>query len=98
MINVTGRLQKLNQAIQPLGNARDDWEIIRDLILALNGEKNDLFMIEDVLKLLAQSIPEFEGVTFSKIGNQGIPLIETGVEIPLLSKERKRAAAGIIVG
>jgi len=98
MVNVTGRLQRLNQAIQPSGNSREDWEIIRDLILAINGEKNDMYMIEDVLKMIAENITEFNGVTFSKIGDQGIQLIETGVEIPLLTKERERAAAGIIVG
>ncbi len=98
MINVTGRLQRLNQAIQPTGNAREDWEIIRDLILTITGEKNDMFMIENVLKMIATNIPEFNGITFSKIGDQGIPLIETGVEIPLLTKERAQAAAGIIVG
>lgn len=98
MINVTGRIQRLNQAIQPAGNSREDWEIIRDLILAINGENNDMYMIEDVLKMIAGNITEFNGLTFSKIGDQGIQLIETGVEIPLLTKERERAAAGIIVG
>ena len=98
MVNVTGRLQKLNQAVQPLGNAHEDWELIRDLILAITGEKNDMFMIEDVLKHISTNIPEFNGITFSKIGNQGLPILETGVEIPLLTKERERAEAGIIVG
>lgn len=27
MINVTGRIQRLNRAIQPIGYARDDWQI-----------------------------------------------------------------------
>ena len=98
MVNVTGRLQKLNQAVQPLGNAHEDWELIRDLILAITGEKNDMFMIEDVLKHISTNITEFNGITFSKIGNQGLPILETGVEIPLLTKERERAEAGIIVG
>ncbi len=98
MVNVLGRLQRLNQALQPAGNAREDWEIIRDLILALTGEPNDLYMIEEVVKVIAENIPAFEGMTFSKIGEQGIKLIETGVEIPLLTKERERASAGIIVG
>jgi len=38
MINVTGRLQKLNAACIPPADARDDWEIISDLILAITGE------------------------------------------------------------
>ena len=98
MVNVTGRLQRLNQALQPSGNAREDWELIRDLILAISKEANDMYMIEDILKIVATNVAEFNGVTFSKIGNQGIQLIETGVEIPLLTKERERASAGIIVG
>jgi len=98
MVNVTGRLQRLNQALQPSGNAREDWELIRDLILAISKEANDMYMIEDILKIIATNVAEFNGVTFSKIGNQGIQLIETGVEIPLLTKERERASAGIIVG
>ena len=98
MVNVTGRLQRLNQAIQPTGNAMEDWEIIRDLIYAINGETSNLYVIEDILKLIASEITEFNGITFSKIGDQGIQLIETGVEIPLLTKERERAKAGIIVG
>ena len=98
MVNVTGKLQRLNQAIQPTGNAMEDWEIIRDLTLAINGETNDMYMIENVLKMIASSVSEFNGVTFSKIGDLGFQLIETGVEIPLLTKERELAAAGIIVG
>ncbi|WP_018969141.1 molybdopterin-dependent oxidoreductase [Rubritalea marina] len=98
MINVTGRLQRLNQALQPPGNAREDWEIIRDLTLKLAGEQNDLFIIEDVLKLLASSVKEFEGITFSKIGDQGLPLIDTGETIPLLEAEKQRINNGEIVG
>ncbi len=30
MINIKGRLQRLNRAVQPPGAARDDWEILRD--------------------------------------------------------------------
>lgn len=98
MINVTGRLQKLNQAIQPPANARDNWEIIRDLILAYTGEKNDMYMLEDIVKVMSQAIPAFEGITLSKIGDQGIPFIETNETIPLLEKEKQRIANREIVG
>jgi NADH-quinone oxidoreductase subunit G len=98
MVNVTGRLQRLNQATQPTGSAMEDWEIIRDLTLAINGETNSIYMIEDVLKMIAADVTEFNGITFSKIGDLGIQLLETGVEIPLLTKERERAKAGLIVG
>ena len=37
MINGKGRLQRLNRAVRGPGQARDDWEILRDLIQALLG-------------------------------------------------------------
>src|SRR5439155_7185127 len=45
MINGKGRLQRLNRAVRPPGNARDDWEILRDLLQALGGS-NGLYTIE----------------------------------------------------
>jgi len=98
MINVTGRLQRLNQAVQAPGNAHDDWEILRDIILNYTGEANGMFMLEDVVKMVAQTIPAFEGVTLSKIGDQGIQLLETGITIPLLEKEKQRVESREIVG
>ncbi|MFC5049653.1 molybdopterin-dependent oxidoreductase [Rubritalea spongiae] len=98
MINITGRLQRLNQAVQAPGNAMDDWEIIRDLILSYTGEKNDMYILEDIIKVLSQAILAFEDVTLSKIGDLGIPLIETGASIPLLEKEKQRIENREIVG
>ena len=37
MVNGKGRLQRLNRATRPPGNARDDWEILRDLLQAIGG-------------------------------------------------------------
>jgi len=71
MINVKGRLQRLNQAIQPPGNARDDWEILRDLILALAGT-NGIGTIEDVFRQMAAETPALNGLTLSRIGDLGI--------------------------
>src|SRR5207302_7015867 len=44
MINGKGRLQRLNRAVRPPGNARDDWEILRGLLQALAGS-NGLYSI-----------------------------------------------------
>ena len=43
MINGKGRLQRLNRAVRGPGQARDDWEILRDLIQAVSGQKQHLF-------------------------------------------------------
>ncbi len=42
MINLKGRLQRLNQAVTPPAQARDDWEILRDLIQAISGSNGTL--------------------------------------------------------
>ena len=73
MINVKGRLQRLNRSIQSPGNAREDWEILRDLIQQLTGA-NGVYLIEDVFKQMAESVPQFHGLSLSKIGDLGVSL------------------------
>ena len=73
MINIKGRLQRLNRAIQSPGNAREDWEILRDLIQHLTGA-NGVYLIEDVFKQMAESVPQFQGLSLSKIGDLGVKL------------------------
>ena len=78
MINKNGRLQRLNRAIEPPGAARDDWEIIRDLLHGVSGG-NSVFMIEDVFRQMAGSIPALAGLSLSKIGDLGVQLNLEGI-------------------
>jgi NADH-quinone oxidoreductase subunit G len=73
MINKKGRIQRLNRAIQPPGAARDDWEIIRDLVQAVSGA-NGIYMIEDVFKQMVSAFPALAGLSLSKIGDLGVQL------------------------
>ena len=75
MINVKGRLQRLNRAVNAPGEARDDWEILRDLIQAVSGS-NGLYMIEDVFKSMASEVREFAGLSLSKIGDLGVQIAQ----------------------
>src|SRR5437868_901561 len=75
MINGKGRLQRLNRAVRPPGNARDDWEILRDLLQALGGS-NGIYMIEDVFRQMSAEIPPFADLTLSKIGDLGMYLMK----------------------
>src|SRR4030095_2732374 len=84
MINVKGRLQRLNQAVTAPGQARDDWEILRDLIQAISGS-NGISGIEDVFKAMAAEVPEFAELSLSKIGDLGLPVLRM--------KDRKDKAA-----
>ncbi|MEG2236457.1 MAG: molybdopterin-dependent oxidoreductase [Akkermansia sp.] len=95
MINITGRLQRLNRAIMPLGDAHDDWQILRDLCIALGGDKEGLASIistQDILSLIVRDIPAFAEITWGNIGDQGKQLIDTGVTIPLIEREKARKA------
>ena len=73
MINAKGRLQRLNRATNPPGEAREDWEILNDLIHALSGG-NGISSIEDVFKGMAAEYPVFAGLSLSKIGDLGVQL------------------------
>jgi len=71
MVNGDGRLQRLNRAVRPPGNARDDWEILRDLLQALGGS-NGLYSVDDVFREMSAESPQFNGLTLAKIGDLGV--------------------------
>ena len=100
MVNITGRLQKLTPACIPPADARTDWKIIRDLILALSGESLESApqSIDELSEIISTSIPEFEGCPLTNIPSLGIPITETGITIPLIERENQRKANGEIVG
>ena len=98
MVNITGRLQRLNQAILPPEGAMDDWEILRDLIRALAPNEPARNLLEDVFGEIADEVEEFEELTLSKIGDLGTQVTDTKESIPLLETERARIGAGEIVG
>ncbi len=71
MINGKGRLQRLNRAVRGPGQARDDWEILRDLIQAYSG-RNGIYTIEDVFRQMSEAVPALAGLSLSKIGDLGV--------------------------
>jgi NADH-quinone oxidoreductase subunit G len=75
MVNGDGRLQRLNRAVRAPGEARDDWEILRDLIQACSGQ-NSIYSIEDVFRQMAEAVPQLAGLTLNKIGDLGVQVME----------------------
>jgi NADH-quinone oxidoreductase subunit G len=75
MINGKGRLQRLNRAVRGPGQARDDWEILRDLIQAYSG-RNGIYSIEDVFRQISAAVPALTGLSLSKIGDLGVQVLE----------------------
>ncbi len=72
MVNVQSRIQRLNRATQPPGQARDDWEILCDLLRALGADAPQT--LEGVFKEMTATVPAFSGLTLAKLGEQGVPL------------------------
>jgi NADH-quinone oxidoreductase subunit G len=74
MVNSRGRLQRLNRATRPPGNARDDWEILRDLLQGIGGG-DSVHSIEDVFRRISETVPRFAGLSLSKIGDLGVHVL-----------------------
>ena len=97
-VNVTGRLQRANQAVIAPGQARDDWETLAALLSLLDEDYQAPASMDGVFNALAKEIPAFKGQTFGSIGDLGVPISDTGVTIPLLEQEKARIESGQIVG
>ena len=69
-INAKGRIQRLNAAIQPVGHARADWEILAALLGELGVANYQA--IEDVFAEMARTLPALAGLNLSKITDQGV--------------------------
>jgi NADH-quinone oxidoreductase subunit G len=81
MINGKGRLQRLNRAVNGPGEARDDWEILRDLIQACTGE-NKIYSIEDIFREMSSAVPELAGLSLNKIGDLGVQVLDVEATTP----------------
>ena len=97
-VNVTGRLQRANQAVIAPGDSRDDWETLAALLSQLDENYSPPTSMDAVLNDISSEVSEFEGQTFGSIGDLGIQITQTGVTIPLLEQERARVASGQIIG
>jgi NADH-quinone oxidoreductase subunit G len=91
MVNGKGRLQRLSQAVRPPGNARDDWEILRDLLQAIGGG-DSLHSVDDVFRHISDIVPQFAGLTLNKIGDLGVPVLQMQ-ELPPMEPADEQAIA-----
>ena len=96
MINGKGRLQRLNRAVRPPGNARDDWEILRDLLQAVGGG-DSVSSIDDVFRRIIETVPQFAGLTLSKIGDLGVHILQMKELPPTHPRDEKAIEQAIAV-
>ena len=73
---IEGRVIKINQAVDPPGDARQDWRIIQDIARSLGREHGFTFTepreIFDELRIASKGgIADYSGITYEKIEKQG---------------------------
>jgi len=96
MVNGKGRLQRLNRAVRPPGNARDDWEILRDLLQAIGGG-DSLLSINDVFRRMSETVPQFAGLSLGKIGDLGLHILQMEELAPTHSSDEEAIEQAIAV-
>ncbi len=96
MVNGRGRLQRLNRAVRPPGNARDDWEILRDLLQAVGGG-DSLHSVDQVFRRLSETVPQFAGLTLNKIGDLGVQILQMEEAPPVPPKDQHAIEMAIAI-
>lgn len=69
--NTERRVQMVNQAIKPIGNAKIDGEIICELATRM-GYPFEYKSSEEVMQEIAKLTPIFAGITHERLGTQGL--------------------------
>ncbi len=71
--NFQGRVQRFRQALEPLGEARPEWEIL-GLVLGALGAPVTASRAEHWFRALATAVPAFAGLTYQNLGDGGQPV------------------------
>ncbi len=69
--NTERRITRVRKAVEPAGDARQDWKIIQDISNAF-GYKMEYESPEDIMKEIAQLSPSYGGVTYDRLNGDGL--------------------------
>lgn len=72
-INGKGRVQKFQKAIEGPGNARPDWEWLRELVVKITG-KQPADNLPGLFNEMSASVSAFNGVQWKDLGDQGVDI------------------------
>jgi NADH-quinone oxidoreductase subunit G len=73
--NTKGRVQKFMRAVEPPGDARPDWEFLRELVSQLSAQTPPV-SVEGLFNQMASTVPVYNGLTWAALG-------DTGVTVPI---------------
>ncbi|MDZ7302986.1 MAG: molybdopterin-dependent oxidoreductase [candidate division KSB1 bacterium] len=71
--NFAGRVQRMRAAVQPLGDARTEWMILKRLGKPL-GLSVPYVEAGDVFAAIGRNVPAFSGLTYESVGSFGVML------------------------
>lgn len=80
--NVDGRVQRVEQALQPVGDAKPTWQMCAELLVRLEPSIPP-FSVAEVMQEIAQAVPAYAGCTYDRLGEDGVrstPLLSPGGE------------------
>jgi NADH-quinone oxidoreductase subunit G len=89
-------LQRLNRAVRPPGTARDDWEILRDLLQAIGGG-DSLSSIDDVFRQISETVPQFAGLSLSKVGDLGMHILQMEELPPMHPSDEEKIEQAVAI-
>jgi predicted molibdopterin-dependent oxidoreductase YjgC len=68
--NFEGRVQRFRTAVEPIGSARGDWEVLGQVLAVVTGEAPP-GRAEQWFRRLADAVPAFAGLTYRSLGDAG---------------------------
>lgn len=66
------RVQRVRKAIEPVGEARPDWQIICEVAKAMGGSGFDFPSPKEVFDEIASLVPLYAGISYDRIAENGI--------------------------
>jgi formate dehydrogenase alpha subunit len=71
--NTERRVQRVRQAIEPVGESRTDWDIVCDVAKRLGAQAGfDFKSAEAIMKEIALLTPQYAGITYDRIDANGL--------------------------
>jgi NADH-quinone oxidoreductase subunit G len=68
--NVNGRVQRFQMAVEPVGEARPEWEFLEELVCEVTGLHPSGNM-EGLFNQMTREVPAFHGLTWAGLGDAG---------------------------
>jgi formate dehydrogenase major subunit len=66
------RVQRVRKAIEPLGNAKQDWQILSEIATKMGGQDFAYNSPEEIFEEMGKLTPIYQGITYEKIEKDGL--------------------------